>query len=40
VDTILAEAQSSGRTILTELESKQLLGAYGIPTGRQSWLAL
>jgi acetyltransferase len=32
VDTIIAEAQSSGRTILTELESKQLLSAYGIPT--------
>jgi acetyltransferase len=29
---IIQEARSSGRTILTEYESKQLLAAYGIPT--------
>ncbi len=29
---IIQEARSSGRTILTEYESKQLLTAYGIPT--------
>jgi acetyltransferase len=29
---ILASVRSSGRTILTEFESKQLLGCYGIPT--------
>jgi acetyltransferase len=29
---ILAEAREQGRTILTELDSKQLLKAYGIPT--------
>ena len=32
VDTIIAVAQSSGSKILTELESKRLLGAYGIPS--------
>ena len=30
VDTIIASAQESGRTVLTELESKQILSAYGI----------
>ena len=29
---IIHEARQSGRTILTEFESKQLLSAYGIPT--------
>lgn len=32
VDTILARAQSAGRMLLTEFESKQILSAYGIPT--------
>ncbi|KAL9189320.1 hypothetical protein ACHAXT_011810 [Thalassiosira profunda] len=32
VDAILARAQSSGRKILTEYESKQVLSTYGIPT--------
>ncbi|KAL7533868.1 hypothetical protein ACHAXR_005495 [Thalassiosira sp. AJA248-18] len=32
VDTILARAQTKGRKILTEFESKQILSAYGIPT--------
>jgi acetyltransferase len=31
-DRILARARQAGRTILTEVESKQLLAAYGIPT--------
>ncbi|MCC7497581.1 MAG: bifunctional acetate--CoA ligase family protein/GNAT family N-acetyltransferase [Bryobacterales bacterium] len=30
--SILAQAQSESRTILTEFESKQVLAAYGIPT--------
>ena len=30
--TIIAEVRKSGRTILTEFESKKLLAAYGIPT--------
>ena len=34
VDTILARAQSTSRTILTEYESKEILAAYGIPTVR------
>jgi acetyltransferase len=29
---ILSNARRAGRTILTEIESKELLGAYGIPT--------
>ena len=29
---IIAEVRKSGRTILTEFESKKLLAAYGIPT--------
>jgi acetyltransferase len=33
VEKIISTARSSGRTILTEYESKQLLAAYGIPTG-------
>ena len=32
VADILGEARKSGRTILTEVESKQVLAAYGIPT--------
>lgn len=32
VDAIITSAQDSGRTVLTELESKQILAAYGIPT--------
>ncbi|NER82609.1 MAG: bifunctional acetate--CoA ligase family protein/GNAT family N-acetyltransferase, partial [Leptolyngbya sp. SIO1D8] len=32
VETILDAAKAEGRTILTELESKQILSAYGIPT--------
>ena len=31
-ETVIARARRSGRTILTEVESKQLLSAYGIPT--------
>jgi acetyltransferase len=31
-DTIIKAARDSGRTILTEYESKQLLACYGIPT--------
>ena len=31
-DKIVDKARKSGRTILTEVESKQLLAAYGIPT--------
>jgi acetyltransferase len=31
-DLILSNAQTAGRTILTEFESKQILAAYGIPT--------
>jgi acetyltransferase len=31
-DKIIATVRSSGRTILTEFESKELLGCYGIPT--------
>ncbi|KAL7546239.1 hypothetical protein ACHAWF_009572, partial [Thalassiosira exigua] len=34
VDAILASAQTSGRKILTEFESKQILSAFGIPTVR------
>jgi len=30
--TIIAEVRKSGRTLLTEFESKKLLAAYGIPT--------
>lgn len=29
---IIAQAQHAGRTLLTELESKQILSAYGVPT--------
>lgn len=32
IDEIILNAQNAGRTILTELESKQMLSAYGIPT--------
>ena len=32
VDKLLQAARKTGRTILTEHESKQLLAAYGIPT--------
>lgn len=32
VERLVAEARDAGRTILTELESKQILAAYGIPT--------
>ena len=32
VDSIIARAQSTGRKILTEFESKQILSAYGIAT--------
>src|SRR3954467_13606410 len=31
-DAIIQKARKTGRTILTEHESKQLLNAYGIPT--------
>ena len=31
VDSIITGAQDSGRTVLTELESKQILSSYGIP---------
>jgi acetyltransferase len=31
-EKIVAQARQAGRTLLTEVESKQLLGAYGIPT--------
>ena len=31
-EKIIAKARQSGRTLLTEVESKQLLGAYGLPT--------
>ncbi|MFY9532217.1 MAG: bifunctional acetate--CoA ligase family protein/GNAT family N-acetyltransferase [Candidatus Acidiferrales bacterium] len=32
IEAILATARKSGRTLLTEIESKQLLALYGIPT--------
>ncbi|MBD0335609.1 MAG: bifunctional acetate--CoA ligase family protein/GNAT family N-acetyltransferase [Cyanobacteria bacterium Co-bin13] len=32
VETLIRSARSAGRTTLTELESKQILRAYGIPT--------
>lgn len=32
VETLIQEVRKTGRTILTEFESKQLLAAYGIPT--------
>ncbi|WP_204140599.1 bifunctional acetate--CoA ligase family protein/GNAT family N-acetyltransferase [Halomicronema sp. CCY15110] len=32
VDTIIESARAAGRTLLTEVESKQVLSAYGIPT--------
>ena len=32
--SVISGAQARGRTLLTEFESKQLLGAYGIPTVR------
>jgi acetyltransferase len=32
VESILANARRSGRSVLTEVESKQVLGRYGIPT--------
>jgi acetyltransferase len=31
-DTLIAKVRKSGRTLLTEVESKQLLSTYGIPT--------
>ena len=31
-EEIVSEARNSGRTLLTEYESKELLGAYGVPT--------
>ncbi|SPE38376.1 CoA-binding domain protein [Candidatus Sulfopaludibacter sp. SbA6] len=34
VDEIVQKARSEGRTILTEVESKQVLSAYGIPTAK------
>jgi len=34
VDEIVQKARSDGRTILTEVESKQVLSAYGIPTAK------
>jgi len=34
VDELVQKARSEGRTILTEFESKQVLGAYGIPTAK------
>ena len=32
VEKILSDVRTSGRTLLTEVESKQVLGRYGIPT--------
>lgn len=32
VESLIAAARKAGRTLLTEVESKQLLAAYGIPT--------
>lgn len=32
VDSIIVSAQNTGRKILTEFESKQILSSYGIPT--------
>ncbi|RUT03078.1 GNAT family N-acetyltransferase [Dulcicalothrix desertica PCC 7102] len=32
VETIIQKARQAGRTLLTEVESKQILAAYGIPT--------
>src|SRR5690348_2095178 len=34
VDELVQKARSEGRTILTEFESKQVLGAYGIPVAK------
>src|SRR5450432_1525599 len=34
VETIIAQSRTEGRTFLTELESKQVIGAYGIPTAQ------
>src|SRR5476651_1499863 len=34
VSTIIQKSRGEGRTILTELESKQVIGAYGIPTAQ------
>ena len=34
VERIIQQARSEGRTVLSEFESKQVLGAYGIPTAK------
>jgi acetyltransferase len=38
IQTFLGDIRAAGRTILTEVESKKLLGAYGIPCV-QTWVA-
>ena len=38
IDTLLGDIRATGRTLLTEVESKKLVGAHGIPCV-QTWVA-